>query len=274
MIIHAICTDIDGTLLDRNRELSPRTKAVFRAIPENIPIILASSRMPPAMIHLQHELGITGHPMICYNGGYVLVSDVVKTWMPLESTVIPVDVCRSVVALGGDTSSHISLYNADNWYAPASDRWTEREESITKVRAIVRDHHTVLDTWEEEGKGAHKIMCMGPAEEIAVLQRKLNEKHGADIHVYFSRSTYLELAPRSVSKASGLRAIAKYLGIDIAKTIAFGDNYNDIDMLLAAGRGVAVLNARPEVRDIAKHVTANSYDDGVAQELAVLFGLA
>ena len=69
MKIRAICTDIDGTLLDSHRELSSRTVAAINSIKRDVPIILASSRMPGAIRHLQKELGIEDHPMICFNGG-------------------------------------------------------------------------------------------------------------------------------------------------------------------------------------------------------------
>ena len=68
----AICTDIDGTLLDTNRQLSIGTIDAFKGLGSSIPVILASSRMPAAMRHLQAELGVLNHPMVCYNGGYVI----------------------------------------------------------------------------------------------------------------------------------------------------------------------------------------------------------
>ena len=71
MITKIICSDIDGTLLNKERELSDRTIKVIKDNSET-PFILISSRMPKAMVHLQRELDITHLPLIAYNGGLVI----------------------------------------------------------------------------------------------------------------------------------------------------------------------------------------------------------
>ncbi|HYC84169.1 MAG TPA: HAD family hydrolase [Chryseosolibacter sp.] len=268
MIIRAVCTDIDGTLLDRTRQLSKRTIAAFGKIPPDVPVILASSRMPSAMTHLQAELRITQYPLICYNGGYVVSYNSASGVKIFDSVKIPAGVCESILACGKASTIHFSLYADDNWYAPQHDAWTEREETITKVRATIAKPEEVIHQWRRDGSGAHKIMCMGDAGEIGVLHKLLNEKHGGDIHVYLSRPTYLELAPKSVSKGSALKLLLENeFRIPLSEVVAFGDNYNDIDLLSVAGVGVAVANARPEVKAISDQLTSASIDDGVAAAL-------
>ena len=72
-----LCTDIDGTLLNADRELAPETISEFKRIKEGCTIVLASSRMPDAMRHLQAEVNILHSPLIAYNGGLVLAGDTV-----------------------------------------------------------------------------------------------------------------------------------------------------------------------------------------------------
>lgn len=267
MEIKALCADIDGTLLDHQRELSPRTIATIRKASQSMPVILASSRMPSAMRHLQHQLGILHHPLVCYNGGYVVhyVGDDIDVF---ESITIPVDACAGIVDLARNTTVHVSLYNADNWFAPKMDQWTEREERITKVKSIIRNLDDVLALWRNEGIGAHKVMCMGPADEISFLEKQLRSQYGEVIHVYHSRDTYLELAPKQISKATGVSlALEKIYDIPMSSVMAFGDNYNDIEMLDAAGKGVAVANGRDEVKAVADYVTLKSVEDGVAHAI-------
>lgn len=265
--IHAVCTDIDGTLLDSRRELSPRTIATIARLKDTMPVILASSRMPSAMRHLQQELGITTHPLICYNGGYVLRQDGPQPQV-LDSVVIPVVICRGILALTTGTSLHVSLYEQDNWYAPGYDQWTEREARITKVSPQIDPAANVLARWEHQQTGAHKIMCMGPEEEIQIVQDVLERDFSADVHAYRSKSTYLEIAPRAISKASAMDLVLQQCyGLDASQAMAFGDNYNDMDMLKAAGWGVAVANGREEVKVLAKEITQANIDDGVAQAL-------
>lgn len=271
----AICTDIDGTLLDSNKELSSKTISVIKALPKEVPVILASSRMPSAMTHIQSLLNLTDHPLICYNGGYV-IQPKGKAVKPIvfESTVIPATTCLGIVSLATGTNIHVSLYTEDDWYAPAYDKWTEREERITKTLAMVTSVDRVLQSWIAANKGAHKVMCMGPEHEIEELATLLNHKFSEDIHVYYSRPTYLELAPRSITKASGLVTILKSkYEIEPEDVIAFGDNYNDIELLRTVGLGVAVANAKEEVKAIAKEITLNSIDDGVAIAIEKYFNL-
>lgn len=267
MAIRAICTDIDGTLLDSRRELSDRTIRTIRNLPPEIPVILASSRMPAAMRHLQAELGITRHPLICYNGGYVLYSSTDSDTTPrlLNSVTIPIDTCRTIADLAAGPDIHVSLYNEDIWYAPTYDQWTEREERITKAPPRIVSNAEVLQTWQVHNTGAHKVMCMGPADQIEALIVAIEQACPQQLHLYRSKDTYLEIAPRSISKASALaQLLATQYKIAMADIMAFGDNYNDIEMLAAAGLGIAVENARPEVKAIAREITAGNVDDGVA----------
>jgi Cof subfamily protein (haloacid dehalogenase superfamily) len=266
MKIRALCTDIDGTLLNGMRELSERTIRAFQSAGKKIPIILASSRMPSAMRHLQAELGILHFPIICYNGGYVLQYNADNSVSNVfDSVTIGIDVCEAVINLSQHTGINVSLYFEDLWYAPRVDYWTEREQKITKVDPIIRNPEETISDWKRQGIGAHKIMCMGPEAEITALEKKLILDYGDLIHVYFSRATYLELAPKSLSKASALKKIlAEAYQIPMSEVISFGDNYNDIDLIEQSGLGIAVANAREEAKAVAKEMTLKSIDDGVA----------
>jgi Cof subfamily protein (haloacid dehalogenase superfamily) len=267
-MIRALCTDIDGTLLDNRRELSHNTIEIIRRLGPLMPVVLASSRMPSAMRHLQNELGILQHPLICYNGGYVLSYDGAGEINVLYSTHIPLAICEDVLTFAKTTSVHISLYQDDQWFAPRVDEWTIREATITKVSPILKPGDEVLDLWKKSSLGAHKIMIMGAAAEIKFLERALREAFSNEIHVYHSKSTYLELAPKIISKASALQLLLRQLyDIDLSEVIAFGDNYNDIELIQAVGLGIAVGNARDEVKAVAREIALDSKQDGVAHAL-------
>jgi Cof subfamily protein (haloacid dehalogenase superfamily) len=267
MKIAAICTDIDGTLLDSRRELSTRTiQAVKRINDAGIPLILASSRMPGAMRHLQEQLGILKQPMICFNGGYVIINQgESSSSVILNSVTIPLSICSTIGELVAGTGIHASLYNGDQWFAPLEDQWTEREQKITKVNAIIRPYASVMSQWKTAGVGAHKVMCMGEETQIADLYSELERMFFDDLHVYRSRPTYLEIAPKKVSKATALQLLMKErFNTDLSQVLAFGDNYNDVDMIRNAGFGIAVGNAIQDVKSVAKEITLPSKEDGVA----------
>ncbi len=266
MKFRAICTDIDGTLLNAERELSFKTLEVLRRAKGRLPLILASSRMPAAMRHLQAELEILDAPLICYNGGYVIqYAPGTDDHQVMHSTFIALDVCKAIFALAQGTQVHVSLYHADEWYVPAQDFWADREANNTKVKPTVADFNAVFADWEARGIGAHKVMCMGPAEEVEAIEQHLATHFGTSLNLYRSKPTYLEIADRSISKRTALELLLRDLyDFEFADMVAFGDNYNDIEMLQAAGLGVAVGNAKDEVKAISNWVAAAGKEDGVA----------
>ena len=269
--IRAVCTDIDGTLLDSNRELSQRTIAAIKQLDKNIPVILASSRMPSAMFHLQKQLDILHHPLICFNGGYAIHVTGNDT-MVLDSVRIDANIAAQIVSLVNHAALHVSIFEEDCWYSPREDQWTERETRITKGIPIIDNLTPILDRWQNDNTGAHKIMAMGDEHVVDQVEKKLHDDFGSRIHIYRSKSTYLELAPKSISKASALKLVLKNrFDIDLSEVMAFGDNYNDIEMIQAAGLGIAVGNARPEVKAVAKDITLNSKEDGVAVAIEKYF---
>ncbi len=265
MNIQAICTDIDGTLLNKNRELSERTLRAIHQLPADFPIILASSRMPSAMRHLQETMNRLENPLICYNGGYILHCDQNGT-ETLDTVKIPLNICEQIKQLAQGSSIHISLYHEDEWYAPQDDYWTQREITSTKVAPVIKSWEAVKEDWSARNASPHKVMCMGPAEEIDHLFNSLSLSNQEDLHLYRSKDTYIEIAPKAISKASALELLLKQkFNFSLSEVMAFGDNYNDIEMLQTVGLGVAVENAREEVKAAAKEITTKNTEDGVAQ---------
>jgi Cof subfamily protein (haloacid dehalogenase superfamily) len=231
--------------------------------------------MPKAMRHLQSELGILTHPLICYNGGYV-IHHATPMGAPhvIDSVEIPHGICASILELVSSTSIHVSLYFEDDWYAPQADSWTLREAKITKVEPVITAGEKVLEMWESGGNGAHKVMLMGEPSQISTIEKELTRLYGSNIHVYYSKSSYLEIAPGAVSKASALeRLLRDMYEIPLQDVIAFGDNFNDIALLQSAGLGIAVGNARDEVKKAAGEITAKNIDDGVAISIEKHFNL-
>jgi len=255
-----ICSDIDGTLLNKDRELSTKTIEVIKDITP-MPFILISSRMPQAMEHLQEELDITHLPLICYNGGLIIDGEEI-----VHSTEINLDITKALVDFCSNTEIHSSLYHGREWYVPGMDFWANRESNNTKVIPVAQALDITLENWEIEEKGAHKIMCMGEPSELDALVSFIENNYHDQIIGYRSKPTYLEISPKSISKKTSLETLLdlQYPELGLHNVMAFGDNYNDIDMLSAVGVGVAVENAIAEAKDAADHKTVCNIDDGVA----------
>jgi len=258
-------TDIDGTLLSKERLPSPALKnEVARITEKNIPFVLISSRMPSAMYHIQDDLSIKDTPIICYNGGLILVDKKIIHSSEIHSSILEI-----IAELNTEKKFHISLYNNDDWYVEEMDFWAKREANNTKVTPVVEPIEAVLKNWKENNKGAHKVMCMGNKEELDIVMESLTLAFPDELHLYRSKDTYIEIASKEISKLTGINTLLKnsYSNLSLENCIAFGDNYNDIEMLAAVKMGVAVQNAKKEVLAIANDVTDTNHNDGVAKAL-------
>lgn len=256
-----LCTDIDGTLLNKRRQLSRATIREVQRIKQDVPVVLISSRMPKAMRNLQLQLDVKGMPLIAYNGGLVLHGGKV-----LSSTKIPIDIVKKTVEICKELEVHISLYHNDKWFVPAMDYWAKREQNNTNIVPVIQSYDKTLALWEKQQNGAHKMMVMGEEEAVEKVFQKLSKEFHKSITQYRSKPTYIEIVNNSISKETAIQHLLDdvYTSLSFKDVIAFGDNFNDIEMLKAVGLGIAVANAKPEVIAIADSTTAANIDDGVA----------
>lgn len=265
-----IALDIDGTLLNKDKAISAKTKSVIDALSKSVPVILISSRMPDAMRYLQNELNIIDHPIVAYNGGLVLHQNEI-----LSHTGINFRTFRTVLDQNLDLGLHLSLFHNDEWYAPQDDFWSQREIRNTRVHPKFKSNAVVFEDWKAYNKEPHKIMCMGEEAKVDELFIRLSKAENKSLHLYRSKPTYIEMAPQKTSKLAGLKILLQkvYPDLSLNDIMAYGDNYNDIDMLKHVGMGVAVDNAKVEVKAVAREITKSNLDDGVAWHLEKIFQL-
>ena len=270
-----ICSDIDGTLLDVNRDISEETLAVFKKLNGHLPILLASSRMPSAMHYLQEKLNIEGAPLIAYNGGLILG----ENGTVIESNSFSLEVLKTVInnRNSGSFGYNISIYSNDDWFTETEDYWTKREINNTRVKPTLNSLEKTSDYLSKNGQNPHKIMCMGDENEIDALVEELSQKHKQDVNLYRSKNTYLEITARNIDKSLALKVLLdQYYHLPIEKVIAFGDNHNDVEMLQQVGLGVAMADATENVKSISgkvslytnkEHAVAKAIDQWLLGEL-------
>lgn len=265
-----IFSDVDGTLLDGNRTISDLTIYEVNRLKETVPFVLVSSRMPKQMTYLRELLGIHDTPLIAYNGALVLDQNQV-----LHSTEIDVSLVEKIVELNEEKFNnkiHISLYHHDLWFVPAYDFWAQREENNTKTRPEISSNREVVSYWKTKNIGAHKIMLMGDIPLIQEMFTTLQNDFSQALHIYRAKDTYIEVADKKVSKLTGIKVLLeeKYF-FDLQQVMAFGDNYNDMEMIQGVKYGIAVGNAREELKKVAYGLTFHHKEDGVAKYLASFF---
>lgn len=251
-----LCSDLDGTLLSTKNDVSDITMKEIDRISDSMQIILVSARMPSGMYYLQERLGITEEPIICYNGALIM-----QGTTKVFSVTIPSKIVEEVYRLSSVLHIALGIYVDHEWYVPETSERVEKEIRYTKTRPNFQPTETSLSNLKQ--RGAHKIMLMCTKESADKLMQQLITLLGTKLNIYRSNDTLIELAPKSVSKRSAIEEIL-LPKLSIKDVIAFGDNYNDIEMLRAAGCGVAVANARDEVKAIADHITLANTAHGVA----------
>lgn len=119
--------------------------------------------------------------------------------------------------------------------------------------------------------GSAKLLIIGDPDELPTHRERLLALAGPRVDITTSKPVFLELVPQGVSKGAALTRLAAHLGIAIEETVAVGDSLNDAEMIRTAGRGVAVANARDELKAIADVVLDRRAEDGAIAELAERF---
>jgi Cof subfamily protein (haloacid dehalogenase superfamily) len=253
-----LCCDLDGTLLTTKSDVSDFTVSEIGRIRGKTRIILVSARMPQSMTYLQRRLGVEHEPLICYNGAYVL-----NGTEEISSTEIAVEQVADIYRVAREKDIKLGLYYKTEWYVEENTERVRKEIRYTRATPHFRKTEKTLTNWKNRRIGAHKIMLMGTKRTVEVIFPQLKERLGVELHLYRSNDTLIEIAPKSVSKLTAIRLLLKK-DESLADVIAFGDNYNDIEMLEKCGYGVAVGNAREEVKAIADDIAPPNYENGVA----------
>ena len=256
--------DIDGTLIDSENRVSSGTRQKIQELYRvGIPFILVSARMPSGIFPLQRELGIKA-PIVCYSGALIL-----NEWGdPVRTAGISREKAILMDTFVKRKWKHVccSVYCYNDWISEnIYDKWIVQEQSITASEPKKGKISDLVPQKEH----IHKLLCMGEAEAIADLGNALKENF-SDISVYRSKDTYLEIMDGTVSKSGAVKYLCQAYHIPIEATVSFGDNFNDMDMLLATGTCFAMGNAPAEVKRQARNVTADNDHEGVLAGLEQL----
>lgn len=260
MGIKAIFLDLDGTLNNDAKQITPRTgEALMLVQKRGVRLVLASARPAPGLYKERDalELGAFGGVLMSYNGGRIADA---ATGEVLFETAMDRDAAKAVLRKLESLPVAPILDDGRQFYV------TDR--SGYKVDYECKNNRM---TCREVGNLADflpfapvKILMSADPEEISLLQQQIAAMLPPELTVVQTAPFYLEVIPACVNKGQGVLDTCRALGIDPADTVAFGDAQNDIPMLKAAGIGVAMGNAAAAVRAAADAVTASNNEDGIA----------
>ena len=268
-----IFSDVDGTILNGDKDVSSRTINITNKLfeKEEITTVLISARMPAAIIPLSKKL-CPNAPLIAYNGALILTPEEMH-YRALQSFTFSSDVAKFVLSKSEVQGCHIGIFHSDRWLVNQHDSWTDHEIFSTGLTPEIFENRAIASLLNKEIPRLHKIMVMASSEVIDHLENEIRINFSNEVNVYRSAYNYMEITPAASSKKLGVEYLLDYLGIESNDAIAFGDNYNDLEMLKFVGLGIAVENARETVKAAAKMVTGHGKKDGVADALEQIFGV-
>ena len=255
-----IC-DLDGTLVDSDKQLRPaEIAAVKRLNAAGIGFAVISARPPSGVLPIVNALGLDG-VHAAFNGGTVFRPD----GSIVARETVDAEVVRGMFELAGDAVEPW-VFAGRRWHAPSAEGLhTARERKSSNQEPIVtRDFAPLF------GDVDKLTFVSDDHALLAGLCAKAQQRFGDRATIAQSQVYYLDVTPLAGNKGAGIRALAGSRGIDLAETVAMGDQANDIAMLEAAGFGIAMGNAPDAVKAKADAVTASNDEDGVAQAIDTL----
>ncbi len=259
-----LVSDIDGTLVGEDKVVPPGVvRAVTAAQARGVRVCLATGRMWEAARPFVEALG-ADPPVILYNGAlvYDFASD--RTlWacrLPLESVAKILSVIRRFPQVSPQLFVHGKVFAERR--TPFVDLYARRDRLTVEIAPAFE----ALLTEEPV-----KMLVVGNHSDLEALSRALTALRDAPVNQVFSQKDYLEILPPETSKGVALPVLAKAAGVPLQQIVAVGDNLNDVTLLQAAGLGVAVEGAPPELLAVAAWVCPPPEREGVREVIERVF---
>lgn len=259
-----LALDMDGTLLGRDLKISSRTVARIQAAREQgVKIVIATGRMFRAIVPYLQQLKLADDPAIVYNGAMVKTLNSTK---PLVHHPLSINhalrVANSVEAAG----SQLNVYLDDFLYVRQRTPEVLRYMKLTGVDSTVVGPLGEFFANNQLSTGPTKLLVIHDhLAEMKKLRRALEAEFGDILTITSSKPYFIEITAKNISKKTALADLAQSAGCRQEEVIAIGDSFNDLSMVEWAGLGVAVLNAVPDLKNVADYVTSSCDQDGVAQ---------
>lgn len=256
--VRLVATDVDGTIAGRDHRLTARTRQILRAVQEaGVPVVIVTGRTPHGTDQLWREIGLRA-PVISCTGALIRQPDSQEVlW---EQEIDPA-VAEAVIELGLQRDVLISVWRADE-LVMAPHSYGSLLEQINRVTV-----RTVPDLAPYIGSGILKLVLGASPAHIDRVEAEIRERFDHALSVTRGTINFLDVTDRRATKGTALAWLSARLGVEPGTIMAFGDSENDLDMLRLAGFPVAVANAIPEVRALARMVIGHHDQEAVADFL-------
>lgn len=258
MAVKLFVSDIDGTLLVSGKNISEKNiEAVKKMVDAGITVTLGTGRMYHAALPVANELGVNV-PLITYNGALIKSVD----GKIFYEKSLPAEIVVELTNFFEKNNWHIQNYSEDKLYFPVYNDYAKFYEKSQKVRGQAIG-------WEEMKKKTSHVCKMlgisGGLEETEKISAAVKKEFGDRISIMRSTPIFNEIVCPGISKASAVKILAEKLGVKISEVMAIGDGDNDLPMLKAAGKSIAMGNAAEEIKSVCDYTTGLCENDGFAE---------
>lgn len=248
--------DIDGTLWDESMKLQQSVIKALKSLKQNGHKMFLCTGRSRASITSEELLGVGFDGIVAACGCYIELNRNII----FERTIEPAMINKII-----DIRKR---YNMPVVFEGSVDYWIdetgfEQDPYVDYLLDSMGEHAHIIKEGECE-ISANKFS----ADIISGTNiQKIEEALSSDFNVLYHVDNTVEFVPIGYSKATGIRWLCDYLGVDIGNTYAIGDSVNDIEMLKTVGHGIAMGNATDEVKRIAEFITTDIHADGIKNAL-------
>jgi len=261
--IRLIALDIDGTLVGEDQVIGDRTMAaVAEATRRGIAVSLVTGRMATSAVPFADALGLTG-PLVAQQGAMVRAMPAPGSRRPgrlLYHRPLTPQVTLDIVRWCMDREL-IPHFNHLEWMIVGA-----AEERMEEYRHFVGDRLRIVpDVIVRAARPVTKVVAIGEGNHSLDVLDEGRAHFAGRAEVTLSHPRFLEFLAPGVSKGLGVRWLARRLGIPLAQCLAIGDQYNDLEMIVEVGHGVAMPSAPAAVQAAARFVAPAVAEEGAAQ---------
>ena len=261
-----VAIDLDGTLVTDEKELTPKTiETIKKASKKGVKIVLSSGRSFYRLERFIDALDLRKENQctICFNGGMIVEN---KTKEMLYSKNLNAEEVEELIQLGKALRLPIMIYSRDTHYVETIPEVVQKNTKNLKGMNLKVVNFNQINFNKPENY-IYKVCFIDKPEKIIEKRKQISEEILKKYEITSSVPEYLEIVKKGIKKSEAIKVVMEKYHIQQDEVMAIGDGENDVEMLEFAGLGIAMENAKEEVKRFANDVTTSNNHDGVANAI-------
>lgn len=255
-----IVSDCDGTILRSDNTIGEYTKQKINEYVQDGGIFAVSTgRMVSSILPVVRSWGLKG-VVSAFQGG-VLID--IETEEVLHQCTMPHDLSLAICEEMEKMDLHIHTYAMRQIYSNRDNEWLKAYERIAGEKALIKPNMSAF--MKETKMRPYKLLALVDTKDAKRICEELQKKVPEECFVTISAPFLVEIGLKSATKEKAVTFLADYYHIPLEKTIAVGDQLNDLPMIEVAGLGVAVANAHPQLKAKAYTLPYTNDEDAVGK---------